>query len=276
VENQPEEGITALRNLEAYGLEYAYFCRKVKELSGIDLGSYKSHQVHRRLESYRNRKGIPSFLAFAKAIEEDRDKLKEVLDFLTINVSEFFRNPVEWGILRERVLPDLTRRKSGGRLRAWSAGCSGGQEPYSLAMLLEETVPGKSYVLGTDIDRESLKKAVTGTYSLDEVRGVPGDFLEKYFLSDGPFVRVIDRLKAVVAFAHHNLLADPYPEGMDLILCRNVLIYFSDDSKRKIISKLVRALSPGGFLFVGASEAILTPRVFGLAQVYPFFYCKVQ
>lgn len=270
--------------------EYAYFCRSVRNASGIDLEKYKPHQMRRRLDSFRVRKGIGDYLTFAKIIEEKPDNLRELLDFLAINVSEFFRNPEQWKVLEEKVIPEIltqnlssqvdsgkTHGVTGGRstgpaIRAWSAGCSSGQEAYSLAAVLLEVNPGENEIVATDIDTESLEKAVKGVYSLKEASSIPPGILDKYFSKSRDSVWVKEELKSIVTFHRHNLLDDPYPKDFDLILCRNVLIYFSDEVKRDVLCRLRESLRPGGYLFVGASETILNPRSIGFLQEYPFFY----
>lgn len=256
-----------------YGPEYVYFCRKIRELTGINLENYKGQQMHRRLEGYRVRHGFPDFVTFAKVVQKDPAKLSALVDFLTINVSEFFRNPEQWKILREKVIPGLLQESGKRWLRAWSAGSSGGQEAYSLAITLRElSVQGS--ILATDIDEPSLAKGTRGKYSRDELRNVPASLVGKYFHPEGDLLAVNDDVKDMVTFRTHNLLSEDYPQGMDLVLCRNVLIYFTEEGKRHVIGKLARSLRPGGVLFVGATEAIFAPKNYGLSQMLPFFYSR--
>lgn len=257
----------------SYGPEYAYFCKKVTELSGIKLDNYKSQQMHRRLVNYMKRNQVPDFLTFARRIEKDQNELDEFLDYLTINVSEFFRNKEHWQVLKNEIIPELTQSAPIGKaINVWSAGASGGQEAYSLAMLFLEMNLNWVSVLGTDIDGKSLTKAREGRYSEDEVKGVPEDLLVKYFDYDGQWYCVNKKVKRLVRFEEHNLLGKKYPKDMDLILCRNVLIYFTDEGKRHVVSNLVSSLRPGGVLMIGATEALFDARNYGLSQIRPFFY----
>lgn len=256
----------------AYGAEYIFFCKKVKELTGINLHNYKSKQMHRRLVNYMNRRQIPDFFTFAKRLGKEPGALNNLVDYLTINVSEFFRNNEQWKVLNERVIPRLVKAPVPGKLHIWSAGSAAGQEAYSLAMTLAEIRVRNVSILGTDIDEPSLKKAREGKYSHDEIKNVPGEFLSKYFSKEGSLYLVKDKVKKMVRFENHNLLGSDYPGNMDLILCRNVLIYFTDKGKEHVVSRLASSLKPGGVLFMGATEAIFNHREYGLSQISPFFY----
>ncbi len=260
-------------DVNSYGTEYAYFCKKVTDLSGIKLHNYKSQQMHRRLVNYMKRNQIPDFLTFAKRLEKDERELAKLLDYLTINVSEFFRNSEHWDVLCDEFIPELIRSSSPAKtIQAWSAGSSGGQEAYSLAMAFLEAGCHRISILGTDIDEGSLQKAQEGRYSADEVKGVPEALISKYFDVEGDSYIVNKKLKRLVRFEKHNLLGTDYPKNMELVLCRNVLIYFTDQGKNHVISNLARSIVPGGILFIGATEALFNARDYGFLQVRPFFY----
>ncbi|MGE5580740.1 MAG: CheR family methyltransferase [Bacillota bacterium] len=260
-------------DIRTYGLDYVHFCQKVKKLTSIDLESYKGQQMHRRLESYRSRNGMPDFTSLANSVQRDPAKLRALVDFLTINVSEFFRNPDQWKVLREKVLPALIHQ--GGGIKAWSAGSSAGQEAYTLAITLCEAGAVGSTVLGTDIDEPSLKKAEAAVYTKEEVAGIPRSLLVKYFVPDGTGYLANETLRKMVSFRRKNLLSDQYPSGLDLVMCRNVLIYFTDKGKNQVIAGLANSLREGGVLFTGATEAIFNPGMFGLVQMQPFFYRRL-
>lgn len=264
-------------DIAQYGQDYAYFRLKLKELSGIDLADYKDQQMHRRLDAFRRRKGLPDFFAYGMLIQRDPTKLREILDFLTINVSEFFRNPEHWGTLREKVLPEIIKALPGhAGVNAWSAGCSGGHEPYSLALVLMDAYPERHHrILATDIDRKSLEKARTGRYTDSELTGVPADMKDRFFIRVGDLWEVSPAVKSLVSFRHHDLLREEYPTGFDLVICRNVIIYFKDQGKERVLRGLSSSLRPGGFLFTGATEAIFSPGAYGLKQEYPLFYRRM-
>jgi chemotaxis protein methyltransferase CheR len=180
-----------------YGVDYVHFCQKVRKLTSIDLESYKGQQMHRRLESYRTRHGLPDFVALADSVQKDREKLDALVDFLTINVSEFFRNQDQWKVLREKVLPALISESPS--IKAWSAGSSGGQEAYSLAATLFEMGAVSSTIVGTDIDEPSLRKAEAGLYTKEETAGVPKQLLAKYFTAEGTGFRATSKIKLMVS-----------------------------------------------------------------------------
>jgi len=258
-------------DIKSYGADYVYFCLKLKKLTGIDLSSYKPRQMHRRLENYRNRLGFTDFYAFSVAIQKDEGKLRALLDFITINVSEFFRNPEQWKVLKESVLPPILAYRRGKPVRIWSAGSSAGQEAYSLAITVLDA-GGVPQVLGTDIDQASLEKARAGVYSKEEIKGLSRFYLAKYFEPHGDGYRVQDVLRRVVSFERRNLLTDEYPRDLDLAVCRNVLIYFTEQGKQRVLRGLAESLRPGGVLFTGATEPVFNPAAYGLTQIYPFFY----
>ncbi|MEW6723421.1 MAG: protein-glutamate O-methyltransferase CheR [Bacillota bacterium] len=247
------------------------FATRVHHLIGLDLTCYKSRQMLRRLSTLMNRVGVAGFDDYARLLEESPERLKEFRDFITINVSEFLRNPGKFEELKSNVLPQLLARKR--QLNIWSAGCSNGAEPYSLAMLLDELTPGRPHrILGTDIDEEILKVAREGLYTADDIREVSPARRARYFRAHGEQFRVVDALRSNVHFAVHNLLKDPFPMEMDLIVCRNVVIYFTDKAKDQLYRNFHQSLVPGGILFVGGTESMFNAREIGFEPMAPMFY----
>jgi chemotaxis protein methyltransferase CheR len=253
-------------------MDYALFVRKVKEHLDLDLSSYKETQMKRRLTSLRERRGFSTFAAYFKALMQDERLLAEFRDRVTINVSEFWRNPGRWEVLESRFLPELAA--SSRRLRCWSAACSTGEEPYTLAMILDRHGIRNAEIRATDIDAGVLEKAKAGRYAERSVRDVPKHYLDAYFVKDGGEYVVIDRLKRMVRFEQGDLLQDPFGRDHDLIICRNVMIYFTEPAKRELYRRLADALKPGGILFVGSTEQIFTPAQYGLEAADSFFYRK--
>ena len=189
-------------------------------------------------------------------------------------MSEFFRTPDKFGKLETDVIPDLLKRSP--TLNIWSAGCSIGAEVYSLTMILKDLTPGKKHrLLATDLDIEIIAKAKKGVYSDNELKALDPKRKDKYFTktSDGKYA-IKDEIKQCVEFKRHNLLKDPFEKGFDLILCRNVVIYFTEEAKDKLYRNFFASLKPGGILFVGATEAILNARNMGYVNYQPFFYQK--
>lgn len=247
------------------GRAWERFRQALEEALGVPLHQYKEPQMKRRLGALMQREAIQGWDAFARALARP-DLLERVRDTLTINVSEFFRQPDRFLELRDVHLPRLLAERP--RLRIWSAGCSIGCEPYSLAILLLELDANarRHTLLATDVDFGALARAREGRrYHASEIRSVPREYLGKYFTTepDGTY-SVRDEVKQLVTFRHHDLLKDPYPSDCDLIVCRNVIIYFTEEAKRHVFEGFSRALRPEGLLFIGGSEMIMRPRELGL------------
>lgn len=256
-------------------LDYLHFIKKVKDNLTLDLSNYKETQMKRRLTSLRLKRGFESFAAYYNALISDPELMDEFKDRVTINVSEFWRNPNRWTVLEQRFLPELSRR-SPHKLKCWSAACSTGEEPYTLAMIMaEHQIPGD--ILALDIDDTVLKRAQLGEYPDRSVKDVPAHYLAKYFTSDKPSsYKVSDALKPLIRFRKGNLLLDKFEKDFDLIICRNVMIYFTETAKTMLYHKFSEALKPGGLLFVGSTEQIFTPSQYKLESVDSFFYRKMS
>jgi chemotaxis protein methyltransferase CheR len=257
-------------------MEFELFRRRAYQLTGLDLTSYKAPQMHRRLSALLARMRIGSYADYARLLETDAVRRQEFRDYVTINVSEFFRDVHRFRALEERVLPELLHRRAA--LRVWSAGCSNGSEAYSLSMLLQELSPNRGHsILATDVDQTILDRARAGTeYLASDVRNVGRERAGRWFIptSDGRF-SVAPGARAGVRFARHDLLRDAFPRGpFDLIACRNVVIYFTETAKVRIFDGFVAALGPGGVLFLGGTEAIMRPQALGLSVIGPGFYRK--
>lgn len=254
--------------------DYTSFVRDVKKLTGIDLSQYKEAQMKRRLTTLRERKGFVSFASFFVAMAKDQALMAEFLDRMTINVSEFWRNPNRWELLRTVFLPEML--KASGRLKCWSAACSTGEEPYSLAMILSKLGALKDgKITATDLDDNALARAKLGIYSGASLRDVPMDYRKSYFTPQGEMFAVSEELKKAVTLKKGNLLTDTFETGHDLIICRNVMIYFTEEAKHDLYHKFAKALRPGGILFVGSTEQIFTPGQYGLESADTFFYRKM-
>ncbi|MBM7701722.1 CheR family methyltransferase [Metabacillus iocasae] len=253
--------------------DYNQFVLNVKRLTGIDLSFYKEAQMKRRLTSLYEKKGFDDFHSFFKQLEKNPEMLAEFLDRMTINVSEFYRNAKRWEVLEKRILPDLTHNKK--RLKVWSAACSTGEEPYTLAMILSSFYPlSQIEILATDLDENVIEKAKIGLYVERALQEVPASIKEKYFTKQGMFYKVNDQIQKTVTFKKHNLLANPFEQNFDLIVCRNVLIYFTEEAKNLLYQKFSDSLQPGGVFFVGSTEQIFNPQLYGFENADTFFYRK--
>lgn len=253
--------------------DFLLFVKKVKDVTSIDLSQYKEAQMKRRLTTLRMKRGFQTFVSFFEAMMRDKTLLYEFLDRMTINVSEFWRNPNRWEVVEQRFIPEMKRTNR--RLKVWSAACSTGEEPYTLAMILaEQGALSDVHLQATDIDDGALEKARTGVYLDRSLRDVPEKYVKKYFRRDHMMFHVSDELKKAVKFQKQNLLADPFDSGFDLIVCRNVIIYFTEDAKHILYQKFAKALKPGGLLFVGSTEQIFSPGQYDLEPAETFFYRK--
>jgi chemotaxis protein methyltransferase CheR len=255
-------------------LEYSYLKTRIKQLTGVDLDNYRERQMRRRLTSFISRTSAPSVVAYCRMVESDRNMLEDLRSFLTIKVSEFFRDPLPFEQLKTEILPQLLMDRT--RLSIWSTGCSVGGEPYSIAIMLDKLTPyAKHRIVATDIDVISLQKARTGgPYRSNEVRNVPTQLLREYFDVFDDSYHVKDKIRQKVDFRKHDLLRDPYESGFDLIVCRNVTIYFTEEAKVRLNQQFCQSLSPGGILFVGGTEAIARARELGLTTLGHCFYRK--
>lgn len=253
--------------------DWEAFKQKLNAKSSIDLNQYKPAQMQRRITNFMNRHGANTYLGFFQIIDANSQVYKDFIDFLTINVTEFFRTPEKFQELEDKVMPELLAASP--RLNIWSAGCSTGAEPYSLAMILQEKTPTTRHrILASDLDAEMLAKAKNGVYAPGDLKNIPVARLNKYFKNvDGNFV-INDDTKSRVEFQRHNLLLDKFETGFDLILCRNVVIYFTEEAKDALYRRFFAALKPGGVFFVGGTEAILNFRDIGFQHYLPFFYRK--
>lgn len=256
--------------------DYIGFIRSIESSTGINLADYKEAQMKRRLTTLRQKYGFHTFASFYEGMMKEKSLLQEFLDRMTINVSEFWRNPNRWEVLRDKVLPELSGTGF-KRLKLWSAACSTGEEPYTLAMILaEQNLLASSTILATDIDDGALAKAKQGLYLERSLKDVPSSVAAKYFTEEGAFYRFSEQLKKEVKFEKQNLLTDRFDTGFDLIVCRNVMIYFTEEAKDKLYQKFATSLRPGGILFVGSTEQIFNPGQYGLESAETFFYRKLR
>ena len=251
--------------------DWGLFKQKLKARTEIDLDLYKEPQMKRRINNLVMRAGYKECCAYFDHVCKDKDEFAAFIEYLTINVSEFFRTPEKFSKLETDVIPDLLKRSS--KLNIWSAGCSIGAEPYSLAIIMKEMTPGTRHrILASDLDIEILAKAKRGVYTADEIKCMSPERRRKYFDEDSGHYAVKQEIKSMIEFKRHNLLQDKFETGFDLILCRNVVIYFTDEAKDQLYRHFFEALKPGGILFVGATESILNFRKMGYTSFQPFFY----
>ena len=256
--------------------EYETFKQKIRKIIGLDLNSYKA-QIHRRVHMLKDRWNVATYDAYFDMLKTNDDKLREFLDYLTINVSEFFRNDKQWWKLRDQIIPELIKKRGSKRLKLWSAGCATGEEPYSLAILsavcgLDTSVQ----VLACDIDEGAIAIAQKGEYLKRQLLSAPPEYLAKYFTTSngGETYQVNQDIKRRVTWKRFNMIDDPFGTGFDIILCRNVVIYFTAETKASLYVKFFNALAPGGYFLVGSTEQIFEYKKMGFENAGPFLYTR--
>lgn len=243
----------------------------VQKTTGLDLREYKQDQLRRRLLTWAEARGDKDLAVLGRKLAADPKEMRDLLDRVSINVSELYRNPERWRDLETRVLPSLAKRAH--TLKCWSAGCSFGAEAHTLASVLESG--GYRYsIAGTDIDEDALATARAGRFDAAAMRGVPKPVRDRYFAPAGEEWQAGPELRRSLRFRAGNLLQDRFEKDLDLILCRNVVIYFTDSAKDRLYRRFYEALKPGGVLFVGGTERIFDARGIGYDAPLPFFYQK--
>ena len=256
--------------------DWETFKKKLNDKTGIDLQLYKEPQMKRRIGNLVTRSEFKTFTAYFDNVVKNKDTFAEFIEYLTINVSEFFRNPDKFSKIEKEIIPYLLKKSS--KLNIWSAGCSIGAEPYSLSIIMKELTPTTRHrILASDLDVDILAKARKGEYTDNELKSMDAARKAKYFTKTpaGTYL-VKPEIKSAVEFKRHNLLKDKFETGFDLILCRNVVIYFTEEAKDQLYANFFNSLKPGGILFVGATEAILNFRKLGYTSFQPFFYQKPE
>lgn len=255
-------------------MDFLYLEKWVKKEFGIDFTAYKSNQLHRRINSFMDRLGVKTAEQFVEILNKDSKQKQKFLDFITINVTEFFRNP---DIFREfeKSLKEYINKNS-GTINIWSAACSIGAEPYSIAMIIKDlNVRNTCKILATDIDNTILTRAKEGKYTTNEIKNIKVEFLNKYFAKEGDNYKVNMDVKRMITFKKHDLIQEPYGRDFDAIVCRNVVIYFNQETKDKIYKKFSESLKKGGLLFVGATESIYNYKDYGFEKASTFIYRKI-
>lgn len=256
---------------------FARLTGQLERLLDIDLSAYKQQQMRRRVTTFVERQGGGDDIeAFTARLRAEPALLAALRDMLTINVTEFFRDAPQWQQLERTVLPALLADRRA--LRVWSAGCSHGQEPLSLAIVLDRLgALDRARIVATDFDRAALGRTrAGGPYREEEMGGVTrADRLRYFERRDGGCVAV-PRLRARTQCRELNLLRDAFDADFDLVVCRNVMIYFENDVKAALIRRFFEALRPGGVLFIGATEALIGRDVDGFERLGGNFYRRAR
>jgi chemotaxis protein methyltransferase CheR len=255
-------------------MDFNEFHKWIYKEVGINLSAYKPEQLNRRINSLMTRVGIKSLDEYSKVIKTNSEQRQKFLDFITINVTEFFRNPELFVDLEKQIKQELLPKNPS--LKIWSAACSIGCEPYTIGIILDKISPNVRHnIIATDIDDTILSRAKAGEYTQNEMKGVNNSDLSKYFSIKDDKYYIESKIKSMVTFKKHDLILDNYDSGFDLIVCRNVVIYFNNDIKQEIYKKFSNSLKKGGLLFVGATESIYNYRDYGFEKASTFIYKKV-
>ncbi|HKK01547.1 MAG TPA: protein-glutamate O-methyltransferase CheR [Desulfuromonadales bacterium] len=241
--------------------DYESVRRLIVERCGFDLGSYKNPCIRRRIAARIRARGFRSAPPYLEVLSREQGEPEALLSALTIHVSQFFRNPSTYAVLERQVLPKLfavARPQDSRPLRLWSVGCAEGEEPYSLALILAELAPKDPVeILATDLSDAALQRAADGVFAAERLVTVPQEMRTRYFEVHGERFRLRREIRSMVAFRRHNLLeSDAFPAA-ELILCRNVLIYFSREEQEEILRRFAAGLPSGGYLVLGRAEMLL-------------------
>lgn len=255
------------------GDDYLVFIAGLRRLWPVDLTQYRRGQMERRIRSFAGRRGITNLPDYLPMLEADQDELHRFLDHVTINVSQLWRHPEQWQVMREQLIPELAQES---RIRAWSAGCSYGAEAYTLSAEIRQTAPNaRVSITGTDVDRRIIERARTGRFTDADARDAPPAMLDRWFSREDDILAAKPELRFGMTFEEGDLLHLSVPAGSyDLILCRNVVIYFNEDVRDALHGRLAAALRPGGYLVIGATERVASPGPIGLTPTHPFIYRK--
>jgi chemotaxis protein methyltransferase CheR len=244
---------------------FAALTRKISREAGLTLAAYKDKCLRRRIAVRMRACGVKTYSDYQAVLDRIPTEYERLKDAITINVTRFYRNADTWNLLRGGLIREICHD---GEIRVWSAGCSSGEEPYTLTMLIADHLEQKGTperlrqvtVDATDIDRQCLERARAGRYRRDALAEVPAVWVERYFEQDGDECRVIERLRQRVHVRSADLSNDPPPRhNYHLILCRNVVIYFERPAQERVFAAFAAALAPGGFLVLGKVETLFGP-----------------
>ena len=247
--------------------DFSFICKLVGEETGIVLGEAKRNMVYSRLARRLRALGIDSFGEYCKLLKNDKDQeLVNFINAITTNLTSFFREGHHFTYLARTLLPELMERNAESRrLRIWSAGCSSGEEPYSIAMTVREAIPENSgwdiRILATDLDSNMVERAGSGVYTEERIESLPRQQIKRWFLrgkgNREGMVRVKPELQSMISFRQLNLLHDwPFSGPFDIIFCRNVVIYFSKDTQRVLVDRYADLTHDQSALFLGHSESL--------------------
>ena len=236
--------------------------------SGITFTPTNRSILESRLKERLREKNVDSVTTYLDTIKKDKEELKGFLDSITTNLTRFFRNQAQFDALEKFVVPEIISiRKVPGVIRVWSAGCSTGEEPYTIAMLLSEILPSAwSYeILASDLSFKCLMTAKEGFYANNRIDGIPDNYLGKYFTKVDGGYKINPDIQSKIKFDYHNLKNDSQQRNLDIVFCRNVIIYFDETAQKAVINRFWDSMASKSFLFIGHSESL-----FGMDTKFEF------
>jgi len=259
--------VNMLKNAASEDKDYNLLKSQIKTKLNFNCEYYKDSHFKRRIDVRLRATRSKSYKEYLDILKNDRDEYPMLLEALTVNVTNFFRNGEVYDVVGKEVIPSVIKSKDSSRMKnikIWSAGCSIGVEAYSIAMLMQHLL-GRNFknytinITGTDIDKASLLKAEKGVYTEAEVKDVKPAFLKKYFVKEGNEYHVIDELKKMTRFKSHDMISGPKMKGFDIIFCRNVTIYFEKDLQEMLYNAFYDGLNNDGFFIMGKTETLIGP-----------------
>jgi two-component system CheB/CheR fusion protein len=230
--------------------------------TGHDFSSYKRATLLRRIERRISVRNLPDLSAYARFCHDNPDETQALLKDLLISVTNFFRDPKVFSYLEEAIVPRVLKgKKAHDQLRIWVVGCATGEEAYSFAMLCAERILGnidapKVQIFATDIDASAIAKAREGLYTLNDAADVSAERLRRFFIKEGDHYRIRREIRETILFANHNVLRDPPFSHLDIVSCRNTLIYLDYSAQERVVETLHFALNNSGYLVLGTSESL--------------------
>jgi len=264
--------------------ELKFLMNKIYNEIGFDCRHYPVRFIQRRIMTRMMACKVNSYLDYFNILNENKNEWKELVDALTINVTQFFRDSSVWEALQNRVLPEIIQKKNNSDnkiIKIWSAGCSSGEEPYSISILLKETLPDIFFytIYASDIDEDALIKAKEGIYNIRSLINIDRERFTKYFTRhDKDTYKISDEIKRKVIFLKHDIFEKTsFLLGLDIIFCRNVMIYFTPEKKEEALEIFYNSLNDMGLLVLGKCEVIVTKKgveMFSLYDLKEHIYVK--
>lgn len=258
--------------------DFDVFNKWVATYLHIQLSDYKENQMQRRILALMATKGARNLNEYKQKILDNAEIRQEFIEHLTINVTEFYRNRELFDIFEKNLMKEIVPNFS--TIKIWSAACSNGSEPYTLSMIAEKHRLKNVSILATDLDDKILTRAKEGIYRANEIKNLSSKDTKIYFqlveTQREPQYKINQNLRQKITFKKHDLLLDTYPKQCQVIVCRNVTIYFKVEARDKVYQHFSNALVPGGLLFTGATETINFPERIGLKKIDSFIYQKIK